>query len=70
VASNDNVVITLDLPAWGAGNRIKVLKSRDFNNRNRFIGAVFDETEAGITGVDLAVAESDTLVLLFIITVI
>ena len=69
MASNDNVLITLDLPAWG-GNRIKVLKSRDFNNRNRFIGAVFDETEAGITGVDFAVAESDTLVLLFIITVI
>ena len=61
MASNDDVVTTLDLPAWGRENGIKVLKSQDFNDRKRFISAVFDEAEAGITGVDFAVAESGTL---------
>ncbi len=61
MASNDDVVKALDLPAWGRKNRVKVLNSRDFNDRNRFINAVFDEAEAGITGVDFAVAESGTL---------
>jgi L-lactate dehydrogenase complex protein LldG len=61
MASNDDVVASLDLPAWGRKNRIKVLNSRDINDRNRYISAVFDEAEAGITGADFAVAESGTL---------
>ena len=61
MASNDDVVTTLDLPAWGTENGIKVLNSRDYDDRSRYINAVFDEAEAGITGVDFAVAESGTL---------
>jgi len=61
MASNDNVVTGLDLPAWGRKNNINVLRSRDFSDRKDFISAVFDEAEAGITGVDFAVAESGTI---------
>jgi len=43
MASDDDAVTALDLPAWGKNNGIKVLNSRDFNDRNRFISAVFDE---------------------------
>ncbi len=61
MVSNDDVVTTLDLPAWGRKTGVNVLNSRDFNDRDRFINAVFDEAEAGITGADFAVAESGTL---------
>lgn len=64
MVSNDEVVTALDLPAWGRENAVKVLNSRDFNDRSRFISAVFDEAEAGITGADFAVAESGTIGLL------
>ncbi len=65
IASNDDVVTTLDLPAWGTENGIKVLNSRDFDDRSRYIKSVFDEAKAGITGVDFAVAESGTLGLIY-----
>jgi L-lactate dehydrogenase complex protein LldG len=61
MVSNDDIVKPLDLPAWGRQNSITVLESRDFNDRNRFISAAFDKAEAGITGVDFAVAESGTI---------
>jgi L-lactate dehydrogenase complex protein LldG len=61
IASNDDVVKALDLPAWGKKNGLRVLNSTDFKDRGRFIKALFDEAEAGITGVDFAVAESGTL---------
>ena len=59
--SNDDTVAALDLPAWGRENSIKVLNARDFNDRSRFISAVFDEAQAGITGADFAIAESGTI---------
>jgi L-lactate dehydrogenase complex protein LldG len=52
------------LPTWGRENGIKVLNFRGFEDRRQFINAVFDEAEAGITGVDFAVAESGTLCLI------
>lgn len=61
MASNDDVVTSLDLPSWGVENGLRVLESRDYKDRKQFINAVFDEAEAGITGVDFAVAESGTL---------
>jgi len=61
--STDDVVASLDLPAWGREQGIAVLTSRDFGDRDSFRDAVFDEAEAGITGVDYAVAESGTLVI-------
>jgi L-lactate dehydrogenase complex protein LldG len=64
MASNDDVVTALDLPTWGRENGIKVLNFRGFEDRRQFINAVFDEAEAGITGVDFAVAESGTLCLI------
>ena len=61
MASTDDVVTALDFPTWGREHRVKVLSSRDFDDRRRYINAVFDEAQAGITGVDFAVAESGTL---------
>jgi L-lactate dehydrogenase complex protein LldG len=61
MVSNDEVVTALDLPAWGKANGVKVLNSRDVNDRHRFIDAVFEEAQAGITGADFAVAESGTI---------
>ena len=61
MASDDDVVRALDLAAWGKKNGIKVLTPLDFKDRGRYAKAVFDEAQAGITGVDFAVAESGTL---------
>jgi L-lactate dehydrogenase complex protein LldG len=61
MVSTDKVVTPLDLPAWGNQIDVKVMSPKDFNGRDDFKDAVFDSVEAGITGVDFAVAESGTL---------
>ena len=61
MVSTDDVVTALDLPAWGRKNGVKVLSSRDFTDRNRFTSAIFEKTQAGITGADFGVAESGTI---------
>jgi len=63
MASTDEVVAPMDLPAWGKRNGVEVLTHKDFNDLDHFKDAVFDEVEAGITGADYAVAESGTLIL-------
>jgi L-lactate utilization protein LutC len=63
MASTDDVVAPMDLPAWGGENGVAVITHRDFNDRDSFRDAVFDWVDAGITGVDYAVAESGTMVL-------
>ena len=61
MVSTDNVVTSFDLPAWGKKIGVKVMSPKDFTGRDDFKDAVFDRVEAGITGVDFAVAESGTL---------
>ena len=61
MVSTDNVVTSFDLPAWGNKIGVKVMSPKDFKRRDDFKDAVFDRVEAGITGVDFAVAESGTL---------
>jgi L-lactate dehydrogenase complex protein LldG len=61
MASNDDVVSALNLPAWGRKIGVNVLNSRDFNDRKQFTSAVFEAAQAGITGADFAVAESGTI---------
>ena len=61
MVSTDNVVASFDLPAWGNKIDVKVMSPKDFEGRDDFKDAVFDRVEAGITGVDFAVAESGTL---------
>ena len=61
MASNDDVVTDLNLPAWGSKNNVTVLNPRDFEDRQQFSGCVFEEAQAGITGADFAVAESGTI---------
>jgi L-lactate dehydrogenase complex protein LldG len=61
MVSTDIVVTSLDLPAWGNKNAVNVMSPKDFKGRDDFKDAVFDDADAGITGVDFAVAESGTL---------
>jgi L-lactate dehydrogenase complex protein LldG len=61
MVSDDNVVASFDLPAWGNTINVNVMSPKDFEGRGDFKDAVFDRAEAGITGVDFAVAESGTL---------
>jgi L-lactate dehydrogenase complex protein LldG len=61
MVSTDRVVTALDLPAWGDKNDVKVMSPKDFKGRDDFKDSVFDSVDAGITGVDFAVAESGTL---------
>lgn len=63
VASSEEVIAELDLPAWGAANGFAITSHRDYPDRAAFKKGVFTEVEAGITGVDLAFAESGTLCL-------
>ncbi len=61
MVSTDKVVTSLDLPVWGNTVGVRVISPGDFKGRDDFKDAVFDGVEAGITGVDFAVAESGTL---------
>ncbi len=61
MASTDDVVASLDLPAWGEKNGVQVMTTRDFSDRDSLRDAVFDQAQAGITGADFAFAESGTL---------
>ena len=61
MASTDDVVAPLDLPAWGKKNGLQVMTPRDFPDRDSFRDAIFDQAQAGITGADFAFAESGTL---------
>ncbi|MDI6754301.1 MAG: lactate utilization protein [Thermodesulfobacteriota bacterium] len=61
MATADDVVLRLDLPAWGKKNDIQIMTPRDFPDRESYRDAVFDQAQAGITGVDFAVAESATI---------
>jgi L-lactate dehydrogenase complex protein LldG len=64
LASEDDVVLPLDLPGWGKKNNIKVVTPKDCGDREEFKRVAFEEVEAGVTGVDSAVAESGTLCLI------
>lgn len=61
MASTDDVLAPLDLPAWGKKNGVQVMTPKDFADRDSFRDAVFDRAQAGITGADFAVAESGTI---------
>ena len=63
LASEDDVVASLDLPGWGKKNGFEVFTAKDCGDREEFKRVAFQEVEAGITGVDFAVAESGTLCL-------
>ncbi len=61
MASPDDVISALDLPAWGQKHDVTVMIPQDFSSRESFRDAVFLEAQAGITGADFAVAESGSL---------
>lgn len=63
-ASQDDVISALDLAAWGSKNGIEVITSKDRPDREEFKRVLFEEAQAGVTGVDFAVAESGTLCLI------
>jgi L-lactate dehydrogenase complex protein LldG len=61
MATTDEVVSKLDLPSWGKKNGVQVMTPRDFPDRYAYRDAVFDQAQAGITGVDFGIAESATI---------
>jgi L-lactate dehydrogenase complex protein LldG len=61
MATTDDVIASLNLAAWGKENEVQVMTPQDFDSRDSFKDAVFEEVDAGITGADFAVAESGTL---------
>jgi len=63
LASEDDVVSPLDLPEWGKKSNVEVFTAKDCRDREEFKRVAFEEVEAGVTGVDFAVAESGTLCL-------
>jgi len=65
MVSDDEIISPLNLKAWGEKNQIQVMTPKDSADRNSFRDAVFDQADAGITGADLAVAESGSLGLAF-----
>jgi L-lactate utilization protein LutC len=64
LTSEDDVVTPMGLPAWGKRHGIEVLTPKDCKDREDFKRIAFDEVEAGVTGVDFAVAESGTICLI------
>ncbi|MFP4477198.1 MAG: lactate utilization protein C [Desulfatibacillaceae bacterium] len=64
VATTDDVLAELDLPAWGGKAGFDITTHKDYANREAFKRAVFEDVQAGITGADFAFAESGTLCLL------
>jgi L-lactate dehydrogenase complex protein LldG len=63
IASTDEVIRPLGLAGWGEKNGIEVRTASDYADQKDYKQAVFCEVEAGITGVDCALAETGTLVL-------
>jgi len=61
MATTDDFAASLNLAAWGKENEVQVITPQDFDSRDSFKDAVFEEVDAGITGADFAVAESGTL---------
>ena len=59
--ATDDVVGQLNLVDWGKKSNVRVMTPQDFDNRDSYVDAVFEEADAGITGTDFAVAESGTL---------
>lgn len=64
MAATDPVIAPLHLTEWGKGIGIKVMTAEDFSHRETYKEAVFYQVQAGITGVDYAVAESGTICLI------
>lgn len=62
--STDAVLQRMDLAEWGRRHQFEILRLEDAASRDDFKRLIFDEAEAGVTGVDFAIAESGTLCLI------
>jgi L-lactate dehydrogenase complex protein LldG len=63
MASGDEVVAALDLPAWGERTGVSVLQPGPVAEREAYREAVFNRAQAAVTGVRFAVAETGSLAL-------
>jgi|YelNatPaOPRAMG01_1025707.scaffolds.fasta_scaffold07577_10 L-lactate dehydrogenase complex protein LldG len=61
IVSTDEVVKPFDFPGAGREWGISIRPHTDFTDRDQFKKVVFEEVQAGLTGVNFAVAESGTL---------
>lgn len=61
--NEDPVLDQLQLDVWGKNRGITINRASDFQDRRSYTDAVFEESTAGFTTVNHAVAESGTLVI-------
>jgi L-lactate dehydrogenase complex protein LldG len=61
MATEDDLVQSLDLSSWGEEKGVTVSFPHDFDDRESYKNGVFNNADAGITAADFAVAESGTL---------
>ena len=64
LVAEDDVVAPLNLPGWGRKTGVEVFTPGDCRDRAEFKRVAFEEAQAGVTGVDFAIAESGTLCLI------
>ena len=64
LATTDDAVSDLDLPAWGKKSGYEITTHKDYPNRDEFKKAAFNTVQAGITGADYGFAETGTLCLI------
>ena len=64
IVSADSVIERLNLTEWGREHHINILRPQDASSREDFKELVFDRAQAGVTGVDFAIAESGTICLI------
>jgi L-lactate dehydrogenase complex protein LldG len=59
----DPALDALGLEPWARNNAVDLIRASDFDTRDDYTGAVFQDCTLGFTTVDAAVAESGTLVI-------
>ena len=65
IASNDKVLVSTEILKLADKHGLDIKTQTGFANRGDFTDAIFEDADAGLTGVDFGVAESGTLVLAF-----
>lgn len=63
IASTDDVMNRMNLDNTKVNNGLEIRTAADFDDRKAFKSYVFEDADAGLTGVDYGIAESGTLCL-------
>lgn len=61
--SEDELIQSLDIHSWAQKKNVPADRASDFSRKDSYKEALFNNADAGITGADMAVAESGTLII-------